>query len=94
VSSGSRFCGLVYSTDFLFNFTIQRNPLYYMIYNVKYLFLNLKHCIHNLIFSFKIYPCLTLNVITLITYFLPYNLQAGLCNELYYIHLKYLKLIE
>ena len=58
VNTSSRFFGYLSSSDFVFELTVQRKPLYYMINNV--------------------YPCLILNVVTLITYFLPFSLQATL----------------
>ena len=60
VNTSSRFFCYLSSSDFVFELTVQRKPLYYMINNV--------------------YPCLILNVVTLITYFLPFSLQATLSN--------------
>ena len=56
VNTSSRFFCYLSSSDFVFELTVQRKPLYYMINNV--------------------YPCLILNVVTLITYFLTFSLQA------------------
>ena len=60
VNTSSRFFGYFSSSDFVFELTVKRKPLYYMINNV--------------------YPCLILNLVTLITYFLPFILQANLSN--------------
>ena len=84
--------GKVYTGDFLPNLVWELVENNISIINSSSRFYGLSDYSNDLYFVLKIkrkplyyminnvYPCLILNMVTLITFFLPFSLQASLCN--------------